>query len=167
MPDSIKEKKNGSERVLLHSPENLLRNAKRNFFERDDAFKAAYLCSHVIDRFPVTPAADEAKLLLHDITIDNQEKAKRFAEKHCRAVNRTARRPAELNPETNLDIPASTKISLAVAVVALPIIGLAGDGIVGIGVPEAIGLLLMEALFLVASKVRAVLNSCPEKEQFG
>lgn len=44
--------------------------AKRNFYYRDDPFRAALLCKQIIAASAFSEEADEAKLLLHDIRIE-------------------------------------------------------------------------------------------------
>lgn len=164
--------------------------AKRNFYYRDDPFRAALLCKQVIALSALSEEADEAKLLLHDIGLEIRKlagvlklppascresgfsscKVNRMRSLPLRKVTgnmltpelakRTVRlemsAPVELHrPEDRSETAATgIKISVATAVVALPVIGIAQDGIVGIAVPEAAAVIMLTSLFWLFSKFR-------------
>lgn len=129
----------------------LWHGAKRNFYYRDNPSRAALLCKLIIAQFSVSEEADEARLMLHDIRMDIRKMAG-ASEKSF---------PQRTEPKINI-LPcagsamssAGTKFGIAVAVVFLPLIGVARDGIIGIAVPEIMALLVIGALFRTGSKVR-------------
>lgn len=124
--------------------------AKRNFYYRDDPFRAALLCRQIIAQPEWSEEADEAKLLLHDIGFELRKLSRGVEKKRVRPA---AFAPREPHPPENTSA-TGLKIAIATAVVALPIIGIARDGIVGIALPEAAALMILGSLFRLFSRIR-------------
>ncbi len=166
----------------------LWQSAKKNFYYRNDYLKAIYLCNLIISRYPFTEEADDAKLLLHDIKIENLNVKRVSSQKkgslsdplddlpggrtgncpyYCRDVQDTdnehqqcfawRRSPftaAAPQPAYDSVYPGpSARMTIAIAVVALPIMGIAQDGIVGIAVPEIIALAVAGVLWWAPKKI--------------
>jgi hypothetical protein len=168
--------RNANQAGSIQIRQHLLHSARRNFYYSDDSGMAAALCDRLIARFPLSEEADEARLLLHDIEFEFRKLASgrrtgaclycpqdrldvRAELKKCSPCRKFMNGVREelnqadavvLDPDWN----QTTRVSLAIAVVALPIIGVARGGIVGIGLSEIIALLTMECLFWGASKIR-------------
>ncbi len=178
----------------------LWQSAKKNFYFRNDYLKAFYLCNLLISRYPFTEEADDAKLLLHDINIENLE-LKRVAlpgkssfsrealpvpggthapcPYYCRDSQASADKHEQCFVRHRSFFPAAApqtaaasvyespgaKIAIAFAVVALPIMGIARDGIVGIAVPETIALAVAGSVFWGAEKIRDIVTGYFRKEQ--
>ncbi len=133
-------------------------HAKKNFYRRDDPSKAAFLCKQLIDRFALTEEAEEAKLLLYDIRLEIRQLVGAPGGKMpvgCRIGIED--RP--LQPELAVveeDLASGSKWPVAVAVVVLPILGIARGDIVGIGLPEMITFAFMQGLVWIGSRLRGL-----------
>ena len=128
----------------------LWHGAKTNFYFRDNPSRAALLCNLIIDQFASSEEADEAKLLLHDIRLDIRNAI--GVPQPDSAIPAVMRQPAEAPEQEALS--ATTKLSVATAVVALPVIGVAQDGVIGILVPEVAALAVMGSALWSISKIR-------------
>lgn len=168
--------RNANQAGSIQIQQHLLHSARRNFYYVDDVEMATALCDRLIARFPLSEEADEARLLLHDIEIEFRKAA---GDKRTGACLYCPQDDSDVRAELKKCSPCrkfmngvreelgqadagsfdsdwnqTTKVSLAIAVVALPIIGVAKGGIVGIGLSEIIALLTMECLFWGTSKIR-------------
>jgi hypothetical protein len=150
----------------------LLFSAKRFFYYSNNISKAGELCNRIIARFPLSEEADEARLLLYDIEMEKRRSADSGKVDCLYCTRDLAAEVALCDPCRKFmnsltqgmarqagsvageDWDQKTIVSLATAVVALPIIGVASGGIIGIGLPEIICLLLMECLLWSTSKIR-------------
>jgi hypothetical protein len=130
----------------------LWHGAKRNFYYRDDPSRAALLCKQIIAQFGLTPEADEARLLLHDIRLDIRAMAG-LSEKE--SFSHPSGKSLESAPCPESWITGQgAKFGFAVAVVFLPLIGVARGGIIGIAVPEILALLVIGGVLWAGTKVR-------------
>ena len=137
--------------------------AKRNFYYRDDPSRAALLCKQIIAQSALSEEADEAKLLLHDSRIEIRKLVGGSGKRTVRpAVLVRAKEQVRATTAT-----AGMKITVATAVVALPIIGIAQDGIIGIALPELAALVMMGSLFWLCSRVRNLVKNqdLPQRSQ--
>lgn len=150
----------------------LWHSARRNFYYADDIAMAASICGRLIARFPFSEEADEAKLLLHDIGLEYRKSAgdsgtgclycpqDLFARlRKCvpcgMFVNSLKKKTVRVRAATHAPHwDRKIRISIAVVVTALPILGVAGGGVIGIVLPEITALLTMASLFWCTSRIR-------------
>lgn len=140
----------------------LWHGAKTNFYFRDNPSRAALLCHLIIAQFALSEEADDAKLLLHDIRLDIRKMVgvtgKIPAAHPLVESSEEEVYPREASPE-QIDEPGislQAKFSIAFTVVALPIIGIARDGFIGIALPELTALAVMSSAFWGMAKMRSV-----------
>ena len=141
-----------------HYRRTLWLHAKNNFYYRDDPSKAAVLCKQLIERFALSEEAEEAKLLLHDVRIDIRKLVGPSDGKMplgSRSVPLPPRRASE--PAGGITVHP-TRMPIAIAVVALPIVGIARGDIIGIAVPEIMAFAFLHSTLWTLSRIRGLVQ---------
>jgi hypothetical protein len=125
----------------------LWRRAKRNFYYYDNPSRAGQLCNLIITQFALTEEADEAKLLLHDVRTEIRRLVA-VQDRHFPRPVPESRGSFQGSDPFGPDAKTATrsKIPLATAIVALPILGIARDGFLGIALPEMVVFVAMTLL---------------------
>lgn len=132
----------------------LWHGARRNFYYRDNPSRAALLCKQIIAQFSLSEEADEARLMLHDIRVDIRKMTGAFEKE--KIIQRTEQFSKTIPCPGSWITGQGAKYGIAVAVVFLPLVGVARDGVIGIAVPEIMALLVFGGLYSAYSKVRSM-----------